>query len=98
MDALSITRKEWRKLSIIEQGYLCKNYEVILLDYWINPVKKTLAQITPHITIKNTQKAIDMVSNGIKRFSKEMEGFKLYDGPKKDYSVLMGKKPKSFRL
>ena len=104
MDPVSIDRKTWRKLSWIEQGYLTKHYEVILLDYWVNPIKLTLDKITPLITIKNIQKGIRTVSNGIDKFSKATDEFKIFpDGQgiegivgkhtkHTDFSKLAGKK------
>lgn len=101
MIPLTIDRKTWRKMSIIEQGFLCKNYEVILDNYWINPVKANLDKITPLITIKNVQKGIKSFSNGIDKFSKTMDEFKIFPegnsvkgltNNKSDLSGLIGKK------
>ena len=97
MDVLSIDRKTWRKIPLIEQGYLCKNYEIILLDYWVNPVKQNLDKITPLITIKNTQKGIGYVSDGIEKFSKMMDEFKIFPG-KADPSKLMGSQKKNLKI
>ena len=96
METLSITRKEWRKIPLIEQGYLCKHYEIILLDYWVNPVKQTLDKITPLITVKNMQKGIAAASNGIDKFSKATDEFKIFPG-KSNIDNLTGPKKKGLK-
>lgn len=103
------TVKEWKKFDkvaerengtdITMQEVLLKKYNVILTDHLTRKekVKVQRQKLKKKLTIKNIQKATKAVSKGINNFSKEMDGFKLYDGPKKDYSILMGK-PKSFKL
>lgn len=111
MTPLTIDRKTWRKMDLLEQQYLTRYYEVILDNYWINPVKANLDKITPHITIKNTQKGIKMVSGGIAKFSKAMDEFKIFPDngngvqgiiskqiKHTDLSGLIGKKKKEFRI
>ena len=104
------TVKEWKKfdkaaerengIDISMQEILLKKYNVILTDHMTRKekVKAQRQKLKKKLTIKNIQKATKAVSNGINSFSRQMDGFHLYDGPKKDYSVLMGKPPKSFRL
>lgn len=94
------TVKEWKRFDLFKQEILCKKFDIILTDHMTRKekVKAQRKKLIKKITIKNIQKGIRTVSNGINSFSREMDNFKLYDGPKKDYSVLMGKKPSSFRL
>ena len=104
------TVKEWKKfdktaerengIDITMQEILLKKYNIILTDHMTRKekVKVQREKLRKKLTIKNIQKATKAISKGINGFSREMESFKLYDGPKKDYSVLMGKPPKSFRL
>lgn len=104
------TVKEWKKfdrvverengVDITMQEILLQKYNIILIDHMTRKekVKSQRMKLKKKLTIKNIQRATKIISKAVNSFSREMEGFKLYDGPQKDYSVLMGKKPKSFRL
>lgn len=95
-----MTVKEWKKLSIIEQGGMTKRYEVILTDYKEHKAVKALKRFAKKFNqenldraLKGLDKTLDSISKGIDEFGKMAREFNV-DNQKRDYSVLMGKSSK----
>jgi|APSaa5957512535_1039671.scaffolds.fasta_scaffold14620_4 hypothetical protein len=93
-ESVSIRKKDWNKIKPIEQGQLCKYYNIVFLTKTpskldsilmkFDPTKFKFEYITQGIEIINTNterigNAIDKFNNGIAKFSEAFGGIGIQD-------------------
>lgn len=77
-----IHKKEWRKLSWIEQSKLCYEYRITLIGYKkIRKIDKVLRVFDPrHLNFKNMERVINLINEGTYKVGKGIDSvFEIID-------------------